>query len=73
MAHQATFPAPVKLSPGSTRWRLTELAGYEAALTGTAPAQVAESYLTVAQVAKRYGVSVATIWRWSAAGQSAAA
>lgn len=27
-----TFPPPVKLGPGTTRWRLTDLEGFEATI-----------------------------------------
>lgn len=62
-----TFPNPIKLSPGATRWRLSDLERYEAAARGESvrprdPAS--ERYLTVKQVAIRYSASVPTVWRW---------
>lgn len=75
MASQA-FPQPHRLSSATTRWRLSELTAYEARVADTdhVPETVEqERFLTCAQVAKRYGVSVATIWRWAAAGREAAA
>ncbi|MBE0455550.1 MAG: AlpA family phage regulatory protein [Roseovarius sp.] len=32
----ATFPKPVKLSPGCTRWRLSDIEAWEAAKTDAA-------------------------------------
>ncbi len=62
------FPSPIKLSAGSTRWRLSSLEAYEAACAGRSEPKprnaVDERYLTVKQVAVRYGASVPTVWRW---------
>lgn len=33
-----TFPKPVKLSPGCTRWRLSEIETWEANKSGNSPA-----------------------------------
>jgi len=62
------FPTPSKFSGGSTRLALSRLESYEARCAGEpepAPRDSRnERYLSVKQVAERYGVSVATIWRW---------
>lgn len=62
------FPSPIKLSAGSTRWPLSALEAYEAACKGQSaphPRNTAEErYLSVKQVAARYGASVPTVWRW---------
>jgi len=64
------FPHPYHMGPGRscTRWRLSDLLAYEAASTGETPPALApleERYLSVKQVAERYGASVPTIWRWT--------
>lgn len=71
------FPAPIKLGPTTTRWRLSDLEQYEAAAAGDpAPAHrnaEDERYLPVKAVAARYGTHVATVWRWVQYGQERAA
>jgi predicted DNA-binding transcriptional regulator AlpA len=65
-----SFPTPIRVSPGCTRWPLSRLLEYEAACGAVAvpelmPSQ--ERYLSVRQVAERLGISVASVWRRSAA------
>lgn len=63
------FPAPVKLGPSTTRWRLSDLARWEAAQASApieAPAQ--DAYLTDRDVAARYGIGRVTVWRWAREG-----
>lgn len=64
------FPRPVKFR-SCTRWPLSALEQYEAECLGrpapsTRPPE-SERYLSVHQVARRLGVSVPTVWRWSSA------
>ena len=62
------FPAPVKLSPRCTRWRLSDLESYENQQLDGKPSVATspdERYLTDKQVAARYGVSRQTPWRWA--------
>jgi len=68
------FPQPVRPSPAVTRWRLSDLLKYEAALAGTDPATIPqETFLPAKRVASRYGVGISTIWRWAATAQEGAA
>lgn len=72
--NRPAFPQPQKLSPAVTRWRLSDLVAYEAETSGGQAQKIdQEVFLNVGQVAKRYGVSVATVWRWSAASGRASA
>lgn len=62
------LPEPIKLN-GSTRWCLSQLEVIEAHARGVSnpeplPSEQ-ERYLSVKQLAERYGVSVPTIWRWT--------
>jgi len=63
-----TFPAPLRLSAGATRWRLSDLEAYEATCAGESnPSRRGtdtERYLSVKQVADRYATTPPTIWRW---------
>lgn len=63
-----SFPTPVRLSAGATRWRLSDLEAYEAACAGEAIPERRnaenERFLSARQVAHRYGASVPTVWRW---------
>lgn len=64
MKAKKEFPAPHRLTEGTTRWRLSELAAWDGTEhTGT------DTYLRAVEVAQRYGVSNATIWRWAAAAE----
>ena len=69
------FPEPVRLSRNTTRWLLDDLEQHEAHLEGRVhePGSSPKTYLSVRQVADRYGVSVCTVWRWAAATTRAAA
>ena len=65
-----SFPTPIRVSPGCTRWSLSRLLEYEAACGAEAVAKLPpsqERYLSVRQVAERLGISVASVWRRSAA------
>lgn len=62
------LPQPAKFSRGCTRWPLSALEAAEAQARGEVRPRASERevYLSVKQVARRYGVSVPTIWRWCA-------
>lgn len=65
-----SFPTPIRISPGCTRWQFSRLLEYEAACGAEAVAELPpsqERYLSVRQVAERLGISVASVWRQSAA------
>ena len=67
MQTQHPFPRPTRLSTSTTRWALSDVVRYEAEIADTIPRPIEqERWLAVRQVAQRFGVSVATIWRWSA-------
>ena len=62
------FPSPTTLSPGCVRWRFSSLLEYEAERDGSPRPNVApndERYLRDVEVARRYGVTRPTVWRWS--------
>lgn len=62
------FPVPVRLSAGCTRWKLSEILKYEAARAGSPPPTIDPSedrYLSDKEVAERFDVSRASVWRWS--------
>lgn len=59
----ATFPQPIRLGEATTRWRESDLLAWEG-LTEIPP-EAFKVYLRDLEVADRYGVSRATIWRWS--------
>ncbi len=65
-----SFPTPIRVSPGCTRWPLSRLLEYEAGC-GAVPVHELtpseERYLSVRQVAERLGISAASVWRRSAA------
>lgn len=69
------FPQPRKIGH-ATLWRLHDLQRYEALCSGEAepaePLPESERFLTVKQVAARYGKSPVTIWRWAQASRTAA-
>lgn len=73
----SAFPAPIKVAPNSTRWRLSALERYEAAVCGEPepPPRTSENerFLTVRQVAARYGTSTPSVWRWAAESRKAEA
>ena len=56
------FPPGQKIGANSRRWSPAVLATWEAANDIDLPAP--SGMLSVRQVAERYSVSVATIWRW---------
>ncbi|SCD23298.1 helix-turn-helix transcriptional regulator [Brucella inopinata] len=60
---QPTQPVRTVKSKASDK-QITVPSGYDAPSTGD------EKYLSVRAIAHRYGVSVATIWRWSKEDQS---
>lgn len=60
------FPKGIKLSGGATRWSPGKLAEYDRAHGLDLPPP--EGMLDVRQVARRYGVSVPTVWRWASKG-----
>ncbi len=70
-------PQPVKIGDGCTRWRLSDLERYEAARAGEqepSPRKPEdERYLSVKQVADRYGASVPSVWRWCAQSRNSEA
>lgn len=66
------FPAPVQLSPRATRWRLSDLIEYESGQPA-AGGDAEERFLRVREVAKRYDVCDATVWRWAADASKGAA
>ena len=57
------FPAGRKVGPNSRRWSPAELHAWERAQGIELPPL--EGMPDVRQVAKRYGVSVPTVWRWA--------
>lgn len=62
------FPQPHKLAPGASRWALSDLLAYEAACRGEdSPPQLTEGerFLKSHEVARRYDVGSATVWRWA--------
>lgn len=69
-----THPSPLKISAGCSRWRFSDLLAFEAACAGEKAPQIApdqEHYLSAKQVAKRHGVSEATVWRRAAESRQA--
>lgn len=66
------FPKPIKLGPSVTAWALSDLERFEHARRGSTDtaerAPVDERYLRPREVAERYGITLATLWRWSAHG-----
>lgn len=56
------FPAGVKVGPASRRWSPSDLHAWERARGIELPPL--DGMADVRQVARRYGVSVPTIWRW---------
>lgn len=69
MSDRVPFPRPERIGPHVTRWRRSSIRAYEAALRGEPPRDLDpadEQYLTVREVAERYRVGIATIWRWAA-------
>lgn len=64
------FPLPVRLGVQATRWRLSDLETYEARIAGEPDPpprdRASDRYLSVRQVADRYGASVPSVWRWTA-------
>jgi hypothetical protein len=68
------FPQPVKISPGCTRWRLSDLEAYEAARAGLPPPPPrdpsSEAYFSDRAVARRYDSSRSSVWRWAALSES---
>ncbi len=63
------FPLPVKFGASATRWRLSDLLAYEAEVRGEEHESAEHQdnrYLSAEQVAERYSVSRASIWRWTA-------
>lgn len=64
------FPKPYKLH-GATRWRLSDILGYEAARLGRPAVELEpdeERYLSDKQLAERFGVTRGSIWRWAREG-----
>ncbi|HEU0196689.1 MAG TPA: hypothetical protein VFQ88_05675 [Nevskiaceae bacterium] len=67
------FPQPYKVGANATRYRLSDFLIFEAERDGREPPQpdpARERYLSAAEVATRYGVSRATVWRWSQEARS---
>ena len=62
------FPQPEKISEGATRWPPSRLIAWEQSRGIEMPSP--SGMLTVKQVAERYGVSIATVWRWAAKSKS---
>lgn len=58
------FPRGRKIGPNARRWNPADLYAYERAHGIELPPL--DGMPDVRQVAKRYGVSVPTIWRWAA-------
>lgn len=57
------FPKPARLGPATTRWRESDLLAWEG--IANIPPEAHRTYLKDADVAARYSVSRATIWRWA--------
>lgn len=68
MSEQKPFPEPVRLTGKITRWRESELCEFD----GSEP-PATERFLSVKEVAQRYGVTTASIWRWQASSRKGAA
>jgi len=70
---QNHFPRPIHLTPGCSRWRLSDLEKFDArAECRPEPVQREpedERFLSVNQVATRYAVSIQTIHRWASPKQ----
>ncbi|MAT66241.1 MAG: hypothetical protein CMN57_11430 [Gammaproteobacteria bacterium] len=64
------FPQPHKIG-GATRWSPNEIRAFEAATGLDLPAPT--GMLSDTQLAARYGVSRATIWRWASKARKEAA
>lgn len=70
------FPRPCSIGVRATRWRLSDIAAYEAARTGDKLPTIqpgAERYLSARAVAQRLGVAQSTVWRWSLEARRAGA
>lgn len=70
------FPIPHHIGQNCTRWRLSEVAAFEARRLGeAAPAFTPENerYLSADQVAERLAISRGTVWRWARESQGRAA
>lgn len=65
------FPTPVQLTPGCSRWRLSEIEVYETGKTKRTPAN--EVYLRDTDLGERYHVHRNSIWRWARMGAEATA
>lgn len=62
------FPAPRRVGANSTRWRLSDLLAYEAQRDRQPAPELspdAERFLSAADVARRYGVTPSSVWRWA--------
>jgi len=65
---QPAFPKPIRISANCARWRLSELLRFDADLEGREPVQLSEEqerYMSARDVARRYGVSTASVYRWA--------
>ncbi len=62
------FPQPHQYGPGVTRWSLSDIVAYEARVTGRPTPEIppeSDQLLRDIDVARRFGVSRVTPWRWA--------
>ena len=63
-----TFPQPVQFGATTTRWLVAALLRWEQAISDRPieiPPEAEQQYIRDYEVAKRYDVSRATVWRWT--------
>lgn len=68
---QVPFPSPDRISPGVTRWSPGKIAAFEESRGLNLPPLIGMA--TDVQLAGRYNVGRATIWRWAKRGEQEAA